>query len=173
MDYDHAVSQLSRTPEIVGALMDGVSMEQSRWKPAPVRWSLMEVLGHLRDEEREDFRQALHVILERPADPWPSIDPFGWVESRSYNAGDPDETLEAFLTERRRSLEWLASLHDTDWGAVHTGKGPGDLIMKAGDVLASWAAHDLWHIRQIVDLQREYLEIALDPYSTRYAGTLG
>ena len=172
MNCDHAVSQLSLTPEIVGALMEGVSIEQARWKPATDRWSLLEVLGHLRDEEREDFREALRVILERPADPWPLIDPFGWVEARAYNAGDRADTLEDFLAERRRSLEWLSTLRGIDWDSVHTGSGPGDLVMRAGDVLASWAAHDLWHIRQIVDLRREYLAVALAPYSGRYAGEL-
>ena len=42
--------------------------------------------------------------------------------------------------------------------------------MRAGDMLAAWLAHDLLHIRQLIQLQRAWDERQLAPYSLEYAG---
>jgi hypothetical protein len=42
--------------------------------------------------------------------------------------------------------------------------------MRAGDMLAAWVAHDLLHMRQLVELHRTYTVTQLAPYDTRYAG---
>ena len=42
--------------------------------------------------------------------------------------------------------------------------------MRAGDLLASWAAHDTHHQRQIVRLRYHRLEQLAEPYSLAYAG---
>lgn len=76
---------------MVTALLEGVSAEEARFKPTPDTWSILEVLCHLYDEEREDFRQRLDILLHRPADPWPPIRPAEWVTERDYNRRDFDE----------------------------------------------------------------------------------
>ena len=42
--------------------------------------------------------------------------------------------------------------------------------MKAGDLLASWVAHDNLHTRQLVELRRSRLVELAQPYDVRYAG---
>jgi hypothetical protein len=42
--------------------------------------------------------------------------------------------------------------------------------MSAGDLLASWVAHDVLHMRQLVELQRAYVVHLAEPYNTEYAG---
>jgi len=42
--------------------------------------------------------------------------------------------------------------------------------MKAGDMLASWVAHDGLHIRQLVELRRARTETLANPYFIGYAG---
>ena len=63
-------------------LVSGLSLEQARWKPSLDKWSILEVVNHLYDEEREDFRQRLSLVLADPMQPWPPIDPRTWVTSR-------------------------------------------------------------------------------------------
>ena len=43
-----AVGQLEATPEILRGLMRELTDEDARWKPAPDRFSVAEVLAHLR-----------------------------------------------------------------------------------------------------------------------------
>jgi hypothetical protein len=42
--------------------------------------------------------------------------------------------------------------------------------MRAGDMLASWVAHDNLHIRQLVELRRSRIESITQPYEIEYAG---
>jgi hypothetical protein len=42
--------------------------------------------------------------------------------------------------------------------------------MRAGDLAASWLAHDFIHIRQINRLHYEYLTAIKGEFSTDYAG---
>ena len=42
-----AVSLLEKTPGLLELLLRDVSPELLQWKPAPVRWSIAEVLGHM------------------------------------------------------------------------------------------------------------------------------
>ena len=136
-------------------------------RPDAGSWSLLEVICHLYDEEREDFRQRLDIILHRPDSPWPPIDPPGWVSERSYNTRDLADMLAQWRAEREKSLAWLAALVTPDWEAEYL--APFGHI-KAGDMLAAWAAHDGLHIRQLVELRRSRLVSLARPYDVRYAG---
>ncbi len=151
------------------ALVEPLPPEQARWKPSEAEWSVVEVVSHLADEEVEDFRRRLELTLERPDEPWPPIDPEGWVTERGYAARDPESSLARFLEERRRSVEWLRGLESPEWDRTHDHPRMGPL--RAGDLLASWLAHDLIHVRQITRLRFRWMEREVRPYGTGYAGT--
>jgi len=65
------------------------------------------------------------------------------------------------------SLAWLAGLDSPNWAAVAV--APFGSI-SAGDILASWAAHDLLHLRQLIELHWAYQRQQVAPYEVRYAG---
>ena len=168
MNLDFYVERMSANRDVFASMLRGVSDEQARWRPAPEKWSLVEVVNHLHDEEREDFRTRLDIALHRPADSWPPIDPVGWVAARGYNERGLQESLQNFLRERDASLEWLRSLEAPDWRQRTT--HPRGHTLSAGDLLASWLAHDLLHVRQMTRLQWEYTAAVSAPHSTDYAG---
>lgn len=156
--------------ELIRQLVADISDDQARWKPEPERWSILEVLGHLYDEEREDFRVHLDLILQRPEGAWSPIRPMEWVNERRYNERELAPALQAFLTERRASLAWLETLKDPDWEASII--APWNAPIRAGDMLASWVVHDQWHIEQLLRLRRDYTIHLVRPYDTTYAGRL-
>ena len=168
MELGLLIVKLSRNATVFRELMAGLSEKQARWKPETDRWSLLEVINHLHDEEREDFRTRLDLVLHYPTREWPPIDPINWVTSRKYNQADVHQSSEDFLTEREWSLKWLGELSTFEWDAEHTGSVAGTL--RAGDLVVSWVAHDFFHIRQMTGLHWEYLNTASTPYSTEYAG---
>lgn len=151
----------------IASLSRWVSDEQARWKPDSQSWSILEVINHLYDEERQDFRLRLEYILFRPGQPWEPIDPQGWVVERKYNQRNLQESVDNFLLEREKSLVWLQGLNAPDWGTLCiTPFGQ----MTAGDMFAAWVGHDLLHLRQLVELHWAYTNRAVKPYSTIYAG---
>ncbi|HXF60964.1 MAG TPA: DinB family protein [Caldilineaceae bacterium] len=168
VELSFAVERFRHNAQAIAALAAGVDQEQARWKPAPDQWSILEVINHLYDEEREDFRTRLDLTLHQPETPWPAIDPQGWVASRHYNGRDLAESLAAFRREREASLAWLAGLKSPDWeiGRRH----PAGFTLRAGDLLASWLAHDTLHLRQLAELHYQYHQHLAAPYDVAYAG---
>ena len=167
MDLNGFTSQMTSNARRIRALVEGVSDEQACWKPDSASWSILEVINHLYDEEREDFRVRLDFTLHRPGQPWPGIDPEGWVTERAYNQRGLEESLKNFLAAREESLGWLRDLSEPDWEAGY--EAPFGRI-RAGDLLVSWVGHDLMHMRQLVELQWAYLVDQVEPYGVRYAG---
>jgi hypothetical protein len=166
LELERFISQMAQNAQRVRVLAEGVSEEQARWKPAPDSWSILEVVNHLLDEEQEDFRAFLDLALHRPEDPRPKIAPQAWVTERRYNERDPGGSLRAFLAAREASLAWLRGL-SLDWEVTYQAPwGP----MRIGDICAAWVAHDLLHMRQLVELHWAYNQRQVQPYSTEYAG---
>ena len=102
MNLDQIAAQLRSQADAIYAMVVGVSAEQARWQPAADSWSLLEVINHLDDEERLDFRVRLDLLLHQPHEPWPPTDPQGWVVSRAYNQRDLQTSLERFHGSARR-----------------------------------------------------------------------
>ncbi len=170
MNFAELAAELRINLTVLEGLYKNVADTQMRWKPASDRWSLLEVLNHLLDEEREDFKQALKNIIENPTIGWPDISPSAWVKTREYNQRDPSVSLEAFSTERGASLNWLSGRTELPLDTIHEGTHPFKNPMKTGDIIILWVAHDYFHIRQITNLKWEYLMEVSSPYSCGYAG---
>lgn len=167
MEIKESIQQLQTQGDMIIALTAGLTAAKVRWKPDAMSWSILEVLNHLLDEEILDFRQHLDHILHKPDQSWPKIDPQGWVLEKGYNQRSLEGTLAEFKQARAESLHWLKALTAPKWDATV------DLPwgrLTAGDMLASWLAHDLLHARQIVELR--YLQTKHDyqPFSVQYAG---
>jgi hypothetical protein len=168
MNPEKLISEMEQSTEIIRSLTADFDLEEARFKPTPETWSVLEVVCHLLDEEREDFRQRLDIILHRPGEAWPPIDTAGWVTSRKYLEQDYTEALNDFFVERIKSLAWLKTLENPKWDQEVM--APWDKPIKAGDMFAAWVAHDNLHIRQLVELRRARIEKITQPYGVYYAG---
>ena len=167
MDHNKIIQELHRNQNVFKSLLIGVEKEEYLWKSKPEKWCLLEIVCHLYDEEREDFRaRVVHVLknLELPLLP---IDPVGWVQERKYIQQNYDEVLNNFLTERERSVTWLQSLTDPKWDNAYHHPKFGEMTAKM--FLSNWLAHDYLHIRQIIKLKFNHLkQVSGEPLT--YAG---
>ena len=168
MDPAWVIERLECNAAVLEAQLRQVRQVQAIWKPAPNKWSILEVINHLADEEIDDFRMRLSLVLKDPTMEWPPIDPDRAAIERRYNDRELAESFERFIRARAQSVEWLRSLRQTNWQTAHQHPRAGSL--KAGDLLSSWLAHDLIHIRQINRLHHEYLTATAGEFSTAYAG---
>lgn len=138
-----------------------------RWKPQPDKWCFLEILCHLIDEEKEDFRTRVKFALENSSGQPPSIDPQGWVKSRNYlNQNYTNKWIE-FQDERRQSIDWLKSLTTVDWNASFMHPKFGKFT--AHYMLSNWVAHDYLHIKQMTRLRYDSLA-HLSGENLKYAG---
>ena len=167
MEFKTLYQELSHSTEMIRALLAGISQEEAQIKPDAESWSILEVVCHLYDEEREDFREHLDFILYRQNEAWHEINPDAWVLEREYNQQNFTEMQEKLFSERNKSLEWLKGLSAANWETTYTSQYGS---MKAGDMFACWVAHDNLHIRQLTELRRNWIERITQPYDIGYAG---
>jgi DinB superfamily len=167
MDRSHLFDQLARHCDVFRALFTGLTTEEIRWKPAPEKWCALEIVCHLYDEERDDFRARLTHVLETPEAPLPKADPASWVTERKYLEQDFSAKLADLLLERTRTVVWLRDLTDAPWSNAYMHPKAGPVSCEL--LLTNWVAHDLHHIRQFNNLRYEYL-IAHTNVSLDYAG---
>ncbi|MCB2214287.1 DinB family protein [bacterium] len=164
MDLESVIEQLDYQAEAIVAMAEGLSQHEADWRPAAEEWSVRQVFAHLVREEIVDFRRYLLGAFKDKAPDMDLLKDFE-VEEGQYELA---ELLEMFITEREQSLDWLAELDEPDWDLeveMHWGG-----TLKTGDILVSWTAHDLLHLRQLVALRFGITEAAGKPYSIQYAG---
>lgn len=162
------ISELNNNCDDFKSVLSAISQQQYLWKPAPDKWCLLELVCHLLDEEREDFKARLHHVLTNPELPLPPIDPVNWVTSRDYIKQDYSLILKLFLEERKKSLKWLNSLVDPDFKKAH--HHPKFGAMSGELFLSNWLAHDYLHLRQIIKLKYDYLKFQTGQQDLKYAG---
>ena len=165
---EHVINSLGNNAAIFSNLFTNPPGGLAEWKPGENKWALIEILNHLCDEEREDFRCRLDLTLGCPEVEWPPINPGAWATERDYASRSMKDSLASFLGEREKSVAWLRSLENPNWKSVHHHQLLGP--MSAEMLLANWLAHDLLHIRQIITLQWNYLNEIAAPVKLIYAG---
>ncbi|WP_286743597.1 DinB family protein [Roseivirga sp. UBA1976] len=164
---DWLINQLADNKEVFLSLLEKTPPHIFSWKPEPGRWNLLEIICHLADEEKHDFKYRIQVALDPNQFPFLPIDPEAWVTEKSYATQHFTQKLNEWAKEREQSVEWLRKLVPTDWEAhlVHPEYGQ----MTARNILANWVAHDYIHLRQIIQLKRACLQ-NITGESLAYAG---
>ena len=167
MKIETFTAQMATNAQTIRQLLVGVSDEQARWKPDDKSWSMLETINHLYVEEQSDFRVRLDYVLHKPGIEPPKIDPIGWVTEHNYNKRQLEPSLNNFLKEREKSLQWLGGLDKPDWNGTYTAYWRP---IRAGDLFAAWVAHDILHMRQLVELHYAWTKNQVQPYQVDYAG---
>jgi hypothetical protein len=160
---DHA-----RFPNALLSVFQGADIDLLRSREAPERWSPLEILAHLRDEEVEDFGARARAAVEgRPIER--NIDPERWVRERKYNEMDPGAVYLDFARLRSESCGWLESLVPLD---LEREALPKTHAMRAGDFIAAWRVHDLLHMRQFSTALAILTARRLSAWRVGYAGKI-
>ena len=144
------LGMLEATPGILRGLMSELTDEDARWKPAPDRFSVAEVLAHLAHSEGHCYRLRLDRLMSE------SLPEFEPDEAQMYldlyRDADPEDSFDDFEEQRDVNLDYLRDLPAGagDRLALHQEHGQITLAQ----MLHEWALHDLGHIRQIAELVR-------------------
>lgn len=156
---------LEATPAILRGLMCELTDEDARWKPAPDRFSVAEVLAHLSHSEGHCYRVRVDRFL---AEEVPEIEPDdASFHYHLYRDADPEDAFDQFEEQRESNVDYLRTLPRSagERRAKHLQAG----LITLQQMLHEWAMHDLGHIRQVAELvrARRYLAGA-GPLGTEY-----
>src|SRR6478672_6507516 len=99
---------LEATPGILRGLMSELTDDDARWKPAPDRFSVAEVLAHLSHSEGHCYRRRLNRLL---AESRPTFEPDeASMYFDLYRDADPDDAFDQFEQQRKSNIEYLRGL---------------------------------------------------------------
>lgn len=164
-ELDRAVPVLERTPGVLRALLAGLPDEWIRATEGPETWSPFDVVGHLIHGERTDWLPRVEIMLrDGESRAFPPFDRFAMFEAsegRTLN-----QLLDEFAALREASLERLRALRLSQADLERPGRHPELGRVVLGQHLATWVAHDLSHIGQIVRVMGRQYADAVGPWLT-------
>lgn len=149
---------LSNTPGVLKSLLENLSGGWIESDEGDEGWNPFDTVGHLIHGEKTDWIPRAKIILNQGENAsFESFDRFAQFENSKGKT--LSELLFEFERRRKENLEILKSFDltekDLKLKAVHPELGEVNL----GQLLSTWAVHDLTHIRQItVFLAKKYSE---------------
>ena len=158
-----AVAILNRTPGALRALLSGLPESWIGANEGPETFSPWDVVGHLIHGEETDWIPRAQIILaEGESQPLTPFDRFGHYQKCQ---GKPlGELLDTFARLRRQNLETLEQMNLTPEKLALRGTHPALGPVTLAQLLATWAAHDLGHICQIVRVMAKQYAEAVGPW---------
>jgi len=127
-------------------LTRGLTPKQLRWKPAPEKWSIAEILAHLADGEII-VSWRLRSIIAANGTTVQSYDQNAWASAFEYQKRDVKHSIETFRILRENNLAMLKALPKEAWEKYGTHQERGKETI--AQVVRLYAGHDTNHLKQI------------------------
>jgi hypothetical protein len=165
MDFrlDQALPVLRRTPAVLRELLSDAPAAWTAATEGPGTWSPYDIVGHLIHGERTDWVPRIeHLLQHGDAVAFPPFDREGmFAASQGRSLG---ELLETFDRLRSDSLTRIQALGLTDADLARRGRHPEFGVVTLGQHCATWVAHDLSHISQVVRVMARQYTDAVGPW---------
>lgn len=148
VDLTQTLDQLCRTPSVLDALLRGTSPAWHARRDAPDSWSAYDVVGHLVHGEETDWVVRARIVLEHgESKPFEPFDRF--AQATRFKDWPLERLLERFAELRRANVEVVRGWNLTEAQLALPGRHPALGAVTLGQLLATWAVHDLDHLAQI------------------------
>jgi hypothetical protein len=169
-ELEDTVSLLERTPGALDALLRGLPEVWTDTNEGGDTWSVSTVIAHLIHCEHEDWMpRARHILRGDETQSFPAFDREGHVRWKGNNT--LPQLLDEFARARAEGLEELRALKLTAQDLERRAKHPTLGIVTLGELLATWAAHDLTHLHQISRIMAHQTRAAVGPW-VRFLGVM-
>ncbi|HKB09560.1 MAG TPA: DinB family protein [Vicinamibacterales bacterium] len=160
MDFqlDEAVPVLQRTPAALRAMLLDLPPVWTDAIERPGTWSPFDVVGHLIHGERTNWIPRVeHLLRHGESVVFPIFDREAmFTASKGRTLA---ELLDTFAEVRAESLARLHELGLTDDDLAKRGRHPEFGVVTLRQHLATWVAHDLGHVSQVVRVMaRQYAD---------------
>ena len=147
-----------KSPEMVASAVAGLDATALGWKPAPDKWSILEVLAHLADVEIVYGYRVRQVIADKEP-VFAPIDQEDWARHLHYDEASAAESVALYRANRLANLRLLKRV--TPGQLDRAGFHP-ELKRKVtlGEWIERMASHGASHLGQIERLKQGYREQA-------------
>jgi DinB superfamily len=111
---DDVVGAMERQTGETAALLAGIGEEKAKFRYAPEKWSVKQVVGHVADAERV-FAYRLLCIARGETQSLPGFDENDYMRGSNFDALPFAQIVEGLADTRRATLSLLRSLSDEAW----------------------------------------------------------
>ena len=153
VELNQHLEAAEKSPKQIAAAVSGLPDKTLRYKPAPDKWCILEVLGHLADIEGV----YAYRIRQMLADKKPVIAPMDgddWARNLGYTETPPAELVALYGLNRHANLRLLRRLKPADLGksAFHPEL---QREVTVAEMIEKMAGHGSGHLDQIERLKKE------------------
>ena len=141
---------LRSLPDELGDLAGSLDDETLRWRPVPNKWSVKEILGHLRDFESEAMQYRYRSVLADDDPYLPRLDNDARQAEGDYNNRDGTELLGDIRRLRHESIAILEHEPADSWLRTGVHFSAGRITLE--QIVARHVLHDMTHLGQIRDI---------------------
>jgi len=144
---------LKSLPNELDDLLRDLDEQTLRWRPIPNKWSIKEIMCHLRDMERLAYLSRYRRMLTEDNPLLPNVDQDRLALESDYINQDAKAALEEFKRLRWETVQTLAAAPLEAWsrGGVHEIDGP---ISVEQLVIREIKGNDMNHLVQMKDIVR-------------------
>jgi len=154
-ERDQYVAIVRSTPDRLKAALAGVSKKLLTWRPAPGKWSMHEIVCHMRDAERLGYLHRYAEILAKDNPTFPDVDGDALALERQYRRLNLREVLRDWRAARKESLAIVKKVKTDQWLRVGTHELAGPMSLEA--ILQRQAlGNDEAHLAQIGDIKKRW-----------------
>ena len=126
----------------------GVSEEKSRYRYAPDKWSLRELLNHVNDTERLFVFRALW-FARGFEEPLPSFDQEIAVRNSGADSVSWNDMVDEFQSLRHSTLSFFRSLPEAAWSRSGVASGNPFTVRALAFITAGHVAHHVDVMRRL------------------------
>ena len=144
---------LAATPTALKEALRGVPRKLLLFTPAPGKWSILEILCHLRDMEREGYLERYTRILAENEPRLPDLNGDALAIERDYRGQKAGEVLRDWMRLRRESLRLLKRSKPEQWRRAGIHETAGRLTID-DFVVRHAVGNDTAHLAQIDSIKR-------------------
>jgi len=146
---------LRATPARLKEALAGVPKALQSWTPAPGKWSILEIVCHMRDMERDAYLARYRRILAEENPALPDIDGDLYSIEGDYRSQKLGEVFRDWKRLRRETLKLLGGVKVGQWPRIGAHESAGPLSID--DFLRRQAAgNDAAHLGQIEAIKRRF-----------------
>jgi hypothetical protein len=163
---------LRETPAKLKAATKGVPKAVLTWTPAPGKWSILEIVCHMRDMERDAYLTRYQRILSENEPKLPDAHGDRYALENDYRSQKLSDALRDWTPLRRECLKLLSKAKRGDWERAGIHETDGRLTL--ADFLKRQAiGNDEAHLDQIGAIKRRHAVLGrLQAFPARLAKAL-
>ena len=145
---DEGFVVLERTPKVLDNMLRGTSRTLHGVNEGPETWSAFDVVGHLIHAEETNWIHRAQSILEHGEGRM--FDPFDrFAHLARFSGWSMDDLLDRFGEVRSSNIRIVRGWDLTEEQLALRGRHPELGPVSLGQLLNTWAVHDLAHLDQI------------------------